>query len=102
MTLTVSPDACSAVMADSRPAPGPLTRTSTSFTPNLDAFSAHASAARWAAYGVLLRLTLNPAVPADAVQSVSHAVSVMVTIVVLHVRWLCALPRLAFLRPLRV
>src|SRR5687767_826231 len=88
-------------MDDSRPAPGPLTRTSTSFTPNLDAFSAHASAARWAAYGVLLRLPLNPAVPADAVHRVSPAVSVMVTIVLLNVLWMCAMPRLTFRRALR-
>src|SRR5262245_57239831 len=88
-------------MADSRPAPGPLTRTSTSLTPNLDAFSAHASAALWAAYGVLFRLPLNPAVPADAVQSVSPAVSVIVTIVLLNVDWMCAMPRLTFRRCLR-
>src|SRR5262245_8302519 len=88
-------------MADSRPAPGPLTRTSTSLTPNLEAFSAHASAARWAAYGVLFRLPLNPAVPADAVHNVSPAVSVMVTIVLLNVDWMCATPRLTFRRCLR-
>ena len=85
-------------MADSRPAPGPLTRTSTSLTPNFDAFSAHASAARWAAYGVLLRLPLNPTVPADAVHSVSPAVSVIVTIVLLNVDWMWATPRLTFRR----
>src|SRR5262249_57527331 len=96
-----SPEACRAVMADSRPAPGPFTRTSTSLTPNLDAFSAHASAARWAAYGVLFRLPLNPAVPADAVHNVSPAVSVMVTIVLLNVDWMCAMPRLTFRRCLR-
>src|SRR5262245_63407858 len=101
MTLTVSPDAWRAVIADSRPAPGPFTRTSTSLTPNLDAFSAHASAARWAAYGVLFRLPLNPAVPADAVHRVSPAVSVMVTIVLLNVDWMCATPRLTFRRCLR-
>src|SRR5262245_36785032 len=88
-------------MADSRPAPGPLTRTSTSFTPNLEAFSAHASAARWAAYGVLLRLPLNPAVPAEAVHKVSPAVSVIVTIVLLNVDWMCATPRLTLRRCLR-
>src|SRR3954469_25131475 len=101
ITFTVRPDAWRAVMADSRPAPGPLTRTSTSLTPNLDAFSAHASAALWAAYGVLLRLPLNPTVPADAVHRVSPAASVIVTIVLLNVLWMCATPRLTFLRALR-
>src|SRR5438552_17032873 len=66
MALMFRPAACSAVMADSRPEPGPLTRTSTSFRPNLDAFSAAVSAARWAAKGVLLRLPLKPTVPAEA------------------------------------
>lgn len=36
--------------------PGPLTFTSISFTPNFEARSAHVSAARCAANGVLLRL----------------------------------------------
>ena len=63
MALMFMPAACKAVMADSRPEPGPLTRTSTSFRPNFDAFSAATSAARWAANGVLLRLPLKPTVP---------------------------------------
>src|SRR5437016_1688050 len=46
MALTVSPAACKAVIADSRPEPGPFTRTSISRTPNLVALSAHVSAAR--------------------------------------------------------
>src|SRR6185312_3141615 len=66
MALTLRPAACSAVMADSRPDPGPLTRTSISLTPNLLARSAATSAARWAANGVLLRLPLKPTVPAEA------------------------------------
>src|SRR5687768_12727809 len=66
MALMFMPAACRAVMADSRPEPGPLTRTSISFRPNLDAFSAATSAARWAANGVLLRLPLKPTMPAEA------------------------------------
>src|SRR5262249_59989958 len=56
MALTFRPAACSAVTADSRPEPGPFTRTSICLTPNFAAFSAQISAARWAANGVLLRL----------------------------------------------
>src|SRR5947209_6788233 len=85
-------------MADSRPEPGPLTLTSISLRPNLVARSAATSAARWAANGVLLRLPLNPTVPAEAKQRVSPLVSVMVTIVLLKVDLICATPRLTFLR----
>src|SRR5207244_11325691 len=101
MALTLSPAAWSAVMADSRPEPGPLTRTSISFRPNLLARSAATSAARWAANGVLLRLPLKPTVPADAKQSVSPLVSVMVTIVLLNVALMWAMPRLTLRRALR-
>jgi hypothetical protein len=66
-----SPDAASERMADSRPAPGPLTRTSTSRTPIFIAFSATFSAAFCAAKGVLLREPLKPIVPAESQQSVS-------------------------------
>src|SRR5215475_5734523 len=98
MALIDRPAACKAVMADSRPEPGPLTRTSISFRPNLVARSAAVSAARWAAKGVLLRLPLNPTVPAEAKQSVSPLVSVMVTIVLLKVDLMWATPRLTFRR----
>src|SRR4051794_22266341 len=101
MTLMVRPAACSAVMADSRPAPGPLTLTSTSLRPNFIAFSAACSAARWAAKGVLLRLPLKPTVPADANVRVSPAVSLMVTMVLLNVAWMWAMPRLTLRRCLR-
>src|SRR5205085_6553846 len=86
------------VIADSRPEPGPLTRTSISLRPNLLAFSAQVSAARWAAKGVLLRLPLKPTVPAEAKHNVSPLVSVMVTIVLLKVALMWATPRLTFLR----
>src|SRR5262249_22520537 len=101
MALTDRPAACRAVMADSRPEPGPLTRTSISLRPNLVARSAAVSAARWAAKGVLLRLPLKPTVPAEAKHSVSPLVSVMVTIVLLNVALMWAMPRLTFRRALR-
>src|SRR6516165_2649219 len=101
MALIVRPAACKAVTADSRPEPGPLTRTSISLRPNLEARSAQTSAARWAANGVLLRLPLKPTVPAEAKQSVSPLVSVMVTIVLLKVALMWATPRLTLRRALR-
>src|SRR5579864_2282030 len=101
IALTDRPAACRAVMADSRPEPGPLTRTSISLRPNLVARSAAVSAARWAAKGVLLRLPLKPTVPAEAKQSVSPLVSVMVTMVLLKVALMWATPRLTLRRCLR-
>src|SRR5262249_18817166 len=101
MALTERPAAWRAVMADSRPAPGPLTRTSISLRPNLVARSAAISAARWAANGVLLRLPLNPTVPAEAKHNVSPLVSVMVTMVLLKVALIWATPRLTLRRALR-
>src|SRR5207302_7796329 len=101
MALTDRPAAWRAVMADSRPEPGPLTRTSISLRPNLVARSAAVSAARWAAKGVLLRLPLNPTVPAEANVSVSPFVSVMVTKVLLKVALMWAMPRLTLRRALR-
>src|SRR5205823_9899000 len=95
------PAACKAVIADSRPEPGPFTFTSISFMPNFCARSAQVSAARWAANGVLLRLPLKPTVPAEAKQSVSPFVSVIVTIVLLKVDLICATPRLTLRRALR-
>src|SRR5207247_3179569 len=83
------------------PEPGPLTRTSISLTPNLVAFSAHVSAARWAAKGVLLRLPLKPTVPAEAKHSVSPLVSVIVTMVLLNVALIWAMPRLTLRRAFR-
>ena len=81
--LIVRPADCRAVMALSRPPPGPLTRTSNSLTPNFEAFSAHCWAAHWPANGVLLRLPLKPHVPPLAQQRASPFVSVIVTVVLL-------------------
>src|SRR5215469_16284276 len=88
-------------MACSRPAPGPFTLTSTSSIPCLRASDAAFSAARPAANGVLLRAPLNPTVPADAQLSVSPLVSVIVTIVLLKVALMWAMPRLTLRRALR-
>src|SRR5262245_46304250 len=76
IALIESPDACKAVIALSRPEPGPLTFTSTSLTPYLVAVAAAVSAARCAANGVLLRLPLNPTVPDEAQQRASDRKSV--------------------------
>src|SRR5437667_6186479 len=70
--------------------------------PYLRAFDAACSAARVAANGVLLRVPLKPAVPADAQQSVSPLVSVMVTMVLLYVARMCAMPLATFRRCLRL
>src|SRR5208283_1369402 len=71
MALIDSPDAWMAVMALSRPDPGPLTLTSTSLTPYFVAVAAAVSAARCAANGVLLRVPLNPTVSDEAQHNAS-------------------------------
>src|SRR5690606_24644101 len=86
------PAASRAVIALSRPLPGPLTFTSTSRMPYFLALSAACWAAHWPAKGVLLRLPLKPLVPALAQQRVSPLVSVMVTIVLLNVATMWATP----------
>ena len=85
ISLIDMPADCRAVMALSRPDPGPFTRTSNSRTPYFDAFSAACCAAHWPANGVLLRLPLKPQVPALAQHKVSPLVSVTVTVVLLNV-----------------
>ena len=82
-------------------AAGPLTFTSTSFMPNLIAFSAACCADIWPAKGVLLRLPLKPLVPALAQHSVSPLVSVMVIVVLLNVALMWATPTVTLRRALR-
>ena len=65
MDFTSMPAACRARMADSRPAPGPLTMTSTERTPVSLALLPAFCAATWAAKGVPLREPLKPIRPAD-------------------------------------
>src|SRR5437867_2161665 len=86
------------MIACSRPAPGPLTFTSISIMPLLRAVLAAFSAARPAANGVLLRAPLKPTVPAEAQEIVSPLVSVIVTIVLLNVALMWAIPRVTPLR----
>src|SRR6059058_2486800 len=101
MALMERPEACKAVMALSRPEPGPLTLTSTSLTPYLVAVAAAVSAARCAAKGVLLRLPLKPTVPDEAQHSASPLGSVIVTVVLLNVALMCTTARLTLRRVLR-
>src|SRR3954468_7579621 len=89
-------------MADSRPEPGPCTRTWTRFTPSPSASRAHCSAATVAANGVLFLDPLKPALPDDPHDTVLPCMSVMVTFVLLNVALTCAMPsgstaRFAFL-----
>src|SRR5438270_12780012 len=101
MALIDSPEAWIAVMALSRPEPGPLTLTSTSLTPYFVAAAAAVSAARWAANGVPLRLPLKPTVPDEAQHRASPPGSVIVTVVVLDVALICTTARLQLRRDLR-
>ena len=77
------PAACSERIAASRPAPGPLTRTSVDFIPCSIALRATASAAICAANGVDFFDPLKPRLPADAQASTLPRPSEIVTIVLL-------------------
>ena len=70
-------------MADSRPAPGPFTRTSTLRIPNALAALPAAIAACVAANGVPLREPLKPMPPALDHATTLPSVSVIVTVVLL-------------------
>src|ERR1700733_15729582 len=92
------PQALSARTADSRPGPGPPTRTSTFFTPcSCAAFPAF-SAATCAANGVLLREPRKPQPPEVAQESVFPWRSVIVMIVLLKEACTCAIASSTFLR----
>src|SRR3974390_3605965 len=101
MDLIFRPAACKAVIALSRPLPGPRTFTSTSFMPHLIALSATCCADICPANGVLLRLPLKPLVPALAQQSTSPLVSVMVMVVLLNVALMWATPTVTLRRTFR-
>src|SRR5215831_16879125 len=80
-----NPAAESARTADSRPEPGPFTRTSTLFIPYWSrATPAAASEACCAAYGVPLRDPLKPMAPAEDQHMVRPSGSVMVICVLLN------------------
>src|SRR5438309_7439053 len=70
MLVIFSPQLLSARTADSRPGPGPPTRTSTFFTPCSWAATPAFSAATCAANGVLLREPRKPQPPEVAQESV--------------------------------
>src|SRR5262249_17575115 len=95
------PMACRARKADSRPEPGPITSTSSTFMPCSIAFLPASSAAICAAYGVDLRDPLNPMVPDDDQAMVLPCASVMVIMVLLKVALTCATPEEIFLRSRR-
>src|SRR5258705_3237505 len=90
--LTCRPAAASAWMADSRPLPGPCTRTCTRFTPAVSASRAHCSAATVAANGVLFLEPLKPAFPLDPHAMALPRGSVIVTVVLLNVALTWATP----------
>src|SRR5918911_1007062 len=85
MDFTCSPADASAWMADSRPLPGPCTRTCTRFTPSVSASRAACSAATVAANGVDFFDPLKPAFPEDDHATALPRVSVIVTTVLLNV-----------------
>src|SRR6267142_4370906 len=90
--VTSRPAACSERIAASRPAPGPRTKTSICLRPYSIALRAASSEAVWAAKGVLLREPLNPALPALDQDTTFPFRSVSVTIVLLKVAWMWAMP----------
>src|SRR3954471_19315995 len=79
-------------MADSRPDPGPCTRTCTRLTPAVRASRAHCSAATVAANGVLFLEPLKPALPDEPHHTALPCGSVIVMLVLLNVALICATP----------
>src|ERR1700749_1144435 len=100
--VTVKPEACKARSADSRPEPGPETSTSIILTPCSWALRAASSAATCAAYGVDLRLPLNPITPDEDQEIAFPWASVMVIMVLLKLAFTCATPEAMFLRSRRL
>src|SRR6516165_2778035 len=89
---TSRPDEASARTADSRPEPGPLTRTSTTRMPWSRAWLAAFAAACCAANGVPLRDPRKPSEPELFHDTVFPVRSVMVTIVLLKDACTCTSP----------
>src|SRR3984957_4444411 len=98
MLVIFRPQAFKARTADSRPGPGPPTRTSTFLTPCSWAALPAFSAATWAAKGVLLREPRKPQPPEVAQESVLPCRSVIVMIVLLNEACTCAIASSTFLR----
>src|SRR6185437_15825807 len=101
MVPTSKPVACSERIAVSRPEPGPLTKTSTFFTPCSCALRAAFSAAICAANGVDLREPLKPTWPAEAQLITFPVGSVIETMVLLNVLLMWAWPCATFFFSLR-
>ena len=89
--IGIFPEA-SAWIADSRPEPGPCTRTCTRRTPAVSASRAHCSAATVAANGVDFFEPLNPALPDVPHEMALPCMSVIVTSVLLNVALIWATP----------
>src|SRR5574338_1407228 len=102
MDMTLRPAEASAWMADSRPLPGPCTRTCTRRRPMLTASRAQFSAATVAANGVLFLEPLKPALPAVPHESVLPRMSVMVISTLLKVAEMWATPSLSTTRLARL
>src|SRR6185295_3657992 len=98
MLVIFKPQAFRARTADSRPGPGPPTRTSTFFTPCSCAALPAFSAATCAANGVDLREPRKPQPPEVAHDRVFPCRSVIVMIVLLKEAWTCAMASSTFLR----
>src|SRR5688572_26918446 len=92
MDTTRSPTEASAWMADSRPLPGPCTRTCTRRSPRFIASRPQFSAATVAANGVDFLEPLKPALPADPHASALPRMSVMVMSRLLNVAEMWAMP----------
>src|SRR3954466_3650439 len=92
METTRSPTEASAWMADSRPLPGPWTRTCTRRRPRFIASRPQFSAATVAANGVDFLEPLNPALPADPHARVLPRMSVIVISRLLNVAEMWAMP----------
>src|SRR5712672_4605481 len=98
MLVILSPHPFNARTADSRPGPGPITRTSTFFTPCSWAAVPARSAATCAANGVDLREPRKPQPPEVAQDSVLPCRSVIVMMVLLKDACTCAIASSTFLR----
>src|SRR5512138_591580 len=96
MIVTLSPADERARSADSRPEPGPFTRTETVFSPCSIAFAAASPAATCAANGVDLREPLKPRAPADDHAITFPTASQIVIIVLLKVEAMCTMPTATF------
>src|SRR6476646_10213292 len=92
MDTTRSPTDASAWMADSRPLPGPWTRTCTRRSPRFIASRPQFSAATVAAKGVDFFEPLNPALPAEPHARVLPLRSVIVIRRLLNVAEMWAMP----------